>query len=171
MTKDCFSIQQMRELAQKNWPQIVTPSSDLVVSVARLRDLLFENDRPIITSNNLTAAEFDALVTLRKMPCPHELSPTSLGKAMLITSGGLTKVLHQLNDRGLIYRVDDETDRRISRVRLTAEGIKLAEDSLHKVLDRDARLLDQVVSKEELLQLNQLLQKVLNGVESLVHRY
>lgn len=155
---------------QQNWPQAVTPSSDLVVAVARLRDLLFENDRPTITRNGLTTAEFDALVSLRKLPPPYRLTPTSLRRAMLITSGGLTKVLHQLQAKGLVCRMDDGADRRIKRVQLTPNGVSVAEKALYEVLDVDARLLDQVVPRNELVQLNQLLQKLLHGIEALVRR-
>lgn len=170
MTHDCYSIQRMRELMQQNWPQALTPSSDLLVAVARLRDLLFENDRPTIIRNGLTTAEFDALVALRKLPPPHQLTPTSLRRAMLITSGGLTKVLHQLQAKGLVRRMDDGLDRRIKHVQLTPHGVSLAEKTLYEVLDVDSRLLDQVVPRNELVRLNQLLQTLLNGIEALVRR-
>lgn len=154
----------------KHWPDTVTPACDLVTSVARLRDLLLANSRPVIARHNLTGAEFDVLVTLRKMSPPYELTPTSLRNSTLITSGGLTKVLHQLEDKQLIKRKDDPLDRRIKRVQLTEKGIRTAEITLKEVLSTDALLLNQLISNKDLQEFNAVLMKLLAGVEAQVQR-
>jgi len=168
MTTECRSLGQIREKMLEHWPEAVTPACDLVTSVARLSDLLLANGQPTIAHHSLTGAEFDVLVTLRKMAPPYELTPTALRNSMLITSGGLTKVLHQLEDRQLIERKDDPLDGRIKRVRLTKAGVNKAEKALTELLNTDALMLNQLISNKELQELNALLMKLLAGVEAQV---
>lgn len=170
ISKNCRTLSQIREQMVQNWPEAVTPACDLVTTIARLRDLLFANDRPAILNNGLTTAEFDVLVTLRKMVPPYELTPTALGNSTLITSGGLTKVLHQLEEKQLVGRMNDPDDKRIKRVRLTQSGINKAETTLADVLTTDTALLNQLISNDEQQELNTLLMKLLTGVEAQTQR-
>ncbi len=170
MTTDCLSLAQIREKMVENWPDAVTPAGDLVTTVTRLSHLLLAHGRPVFNRHQLTGAEFDVLVTLRKMPPPHELTPTALGDSTLITSGGLTKVLHQLADYQLIERRVDPVDARIKRGRLTKAGIAKAETALNEVLSADSAMLNQLISTKELKQLNTTLMKLLTAIESQVRR-
>ncbi|MEL0082180.1 MAG: MarR family transcriptional regulator, partial [Gammaproteobacteria bacterium] len=166
MHTDLHGLGQIRAEMIKHWPDAVTPACDLVTSVTRLSDLLLANARPVISSHDLTGAEFDVVITLRKMAPPHELTPTVLGQSTLITSGGLTKVLNQLENKQLITRKSDPADRRIKHVRLTSAGIAKAEAALTEVLSADAAMLNQLISNRELQQLNTTLMKLLAGVEA-----
>ncbi|RLA09330.1 MAG: MarR family transcriptional regulator [Gammaproteobacteria bacterium] len=170
MTNDCHSLGQIREKMVDHWPEAVTPACDLVTSVARLSDLLLAHSRPTIASHGLTSSEFDVLITLRKMAPPYELTPTALRNSTLITSGGLTKVLHQLEDRQLVERQDDPLDGRIKRVRLTPAGVNTAESTLAEILSADAAMLNQLISNNALQELNSALMKLLAGVEAQVPR-
>ena len=160
------TLAQIREQTAQNWPEAISLTGDLVTSIVRLRDLLFANDRPAILDNGLSTAEFDVLVTLRKMAPPYELTPTALGSSTLLTSGGLTKVLHQLEQKLLVERLNDPQDKRIKRVQLTAAGIQKAESAMTDVLATDTELLKQLISQEDLQTLNTLLTSLLSGVEA-----
>ena len=160
------TLAQIREQTAQNWPEAISLTGDLVTSIVRLRDLLFANDRPAILDNGLSTAEFDVLVTLRKMAPPYELTPTALGSSTLLTSGGLTKVLHQLEQKLLVERLNDPQDKRIKRVQLTAAGIQKAESAMTDVLATDTELLKQLISQEDLQTLNTLLTSLLSGVET-----
>ena len=160
------TLAQIREQTAQNWPEAISLTGDLVTSIVRLRDLLFANDRPAILDNGLSTAEFDVLVTLRKMAPPYELTPTALGSSTLLTSGGLTKVLHQLEQKLLVERLNDPQDKRIKRVQLTAAGIQKAESAMTDVLATDTELLKQLISQEDLTTLNTLLTSLLSGVET-----
>ena len=152
ISKNCRTLTQIRDQMVQNWPEAVTPAGDLVTCIARLR------------------AEFDVLVTPRKMAPPYELTPTALGNSTLITSGGLTKVLHQLEEKQLVERINDPDDKRIKRVRLTQSGINKAETTLADVLTTDTALLNQLISADEQQKLNTLLMKLLTGVEAQTQR-
>lgn len=53
---------------------------------------------------------------------PHELTPSQLQDSVMITSGGLTKVMQQLEARNLVTRTLQQGGQRISPVRLTQSG-------------------------------------------------
>jgi DNA-binding MarR family transcriptional regulator len=75
----------------------------------------------------VTPTEFDVLATLRNAPPPHELTPSQVQGQMVITSGGLTKVMRQLEERKLVSRSLPGTDQRVKPVRITAAGKRLVE--------------------------------------------
>ena len=104
---------------KKTWPKTVTPTVEVILRIYRLNDLARANTRRQTSRHGLSLTDTDELAALRSAPPPHELSPTELYTAVLISSGGLTKVLHGLEHRGLIGRVVDDKDRRSRRVRLT----------------------------------------------------
>ena len=118
---------------KKNWPKAVSPTGEVCLRVFRLSDLVRARAQRLTSRHGLSLTEIDVLAALRRSPPPHELSPTELYSAVLITSGGLTKVLHGLEHRGLISRVADDTDRRSRRVRLTHAGRALAERTVATV--------------------------------------
>jgi DNA-binding MarR family transcriptional regulator len=65
---------------------------------------------------------------------PHRLSPTFLSRYVVQTSGGMTKTLRRLETDGLVTRVPDEHDGRVSYVQLTAVGKARASASLTVIL-------------------------------------
>ena len=129
---------------RENWPDVVTPSTELMMRIYRLNDLVRENAIRQTEQSGLSFTEFEVLVALRSVKPPHELIPTDLYQAILISSGGLTKVLRALEERGLIARARGETDRRSKPVRLTAAGKNLAERVMPRVLESDEKLLSEV---------------------------
>ena len=106
---------------KKNWPAAVTPASEVTTHIYRLNDLFVTDARRHTARHGVSYTELQVLVWLRSAP-GHELAPTELYSAILISSGGLTKILHGLERRGLIARVADGADRRSRRVRLTPAG-------------------------------------------------
>lgn len=76
------------------------------------------------------------------------LSPTQLYEAMLFSSGGMTKVLKRLEERGLISRIPSTDDRRSLLVRLEEKGAKLISSVLLEVAEYQSQLLS-VLDEEE----------------------
>lgn len=148
-----------------NWPEAVTPIAQLMVRVFRFSSLVLDNARRQVAERGLTLTEFEVLVTLRGVAPPYELVPTALYSAVLISSGGLTKVLHALERRKLITRGSSRTDRRSKPVRLTAKGRALAERAMVDVLRSDAELIGRGLSESEIERLARLLRKLLMKLE------
>src|SRR3954454_6557661 len=81
----------------------------------------------------LTAAElpplpwFEVLATLGRAP-EQRLKMGELAEALVITRGGLTKLVDRLIKAGLLERTFCETDRRVSYATLLPAGVDLLEE-------------------------------------------
>jgi DNA-binding MarR family transcriptional regulator len=81
----------------------------------------------------LTSAElpplpwFEVLATLQRAP-EQRLKMGELAEALVITRGGLTKLVDRLIKAGLLERAFCETDRRVSYATLLPAGIELLEE-------------------------------------------
>tara|TARA_R110002020_G_scaffold34066_25_gene103716 strand:+ start:4416 stop:4895 length:480 start_codon:yes stop_codon:yes gene_type:complete len=69
----------------------------------------------------------DILVNLFRTP---GISQQDLADKLLVGRSNLSMLLPQLEKRGLIVRSGDPRDRRILRLELTAEGIRLTEEAI-----------------------------------------
>ena len=107
----------------------------------------------VIIANGLSVVEFDVLATLRRSPQPYALTPSEIQQSMLITSGGLTKILIELENRGLVSRTTDESDRRIKPVALTEKGLPILYKAMHEL---NVVLKDWVHSSLSSAEVNQL---------------
>ena len=105
-------------------------------------------------------AEFDLLATLRNAEPEHTLTPSELLTHMLLTSGGLSKVMAQLESRGLIVRLCRHDDRRVKPVRLTRAGRALIEQAMAEAVSATADWLHTALQDEELAQLTRLLERL-----------
>lgn len=81
----------------------------------------------------LTAAElpplawFEVLATLDRAP-EQRMKMGDLAEALVITRGGLTKLVDRLIKAGLLERTFCETDRRVSYATLLPAGVELLEE-------------------------------------------
>ncbi len=149
----------------ENWPEAVTPITHLMVRIFRFGNLMLDNATRQAVAQGLTFTELEVLVTLRSAPPPHELAPTDLYSAVLISSGGLTKVLYALQKKNLVTRVKEEADRRSKPVRLTSRGCALAERVLAGVLRSDGKIISSGLSEAEVEHLTRLVRKLLATLE------
>lgn len=150
---------------EETWPEAVTPITHLMVRAYRFGNLILDNAKSQVDRHGLTFTEFEILAALRSAPPPHELVPTDLYDAVLISSGGLTKVLHALAAAGLIARVAGRKDRRSKPLRLTAKGKALVERAMADVLRSDGALIFGALSAAEVERLTRLLRKLLATLE------
>lgn len=139
-------------------------AAETVKRLFRARDLFFSDAKVVMEQIDLSVGEFDALASLRLQGAPYEQTPSNICQANLVSSGGLTKVLNNLEKRGLISRRQCADDQRSRLVKLTPKGKKLIDESLETVLARHEKQLAEALSEDERQTLNQLLRK-LNQVE------
>ncbi|MDP3124759.1 MAG: MarR family transcriptional regulator, partial [Thiobacillus sp.] len=112
-----------KQLPRHEWAESHEPETmPMVLFLHHAQGLSFTLARTVWTRNGLAPAEFDVLATLRNAPAPHELTPTQLQDSLLITSGGLTKVMLQLETRNLVIRSRHQTDQRVKPIKLTPAG-------------------------------------------------
>lgn len=102
----------------------------------------------------VSPSEYDVLYALSK--APDGLRISELMGDMLLTQGGVSRLVARLEDRGLVERVADPADGRASRIRLTAAGV----DAQRRVGLRHGRhvaqLMTSTFSVEQLQQLRAL---------------
>jgi len=114
----------------------------------------------ILTTNELSMVEFDVLAALRRSPPPYSLTPSDIQHAMLISSGGLTKVLIELEKRGLIIRTTNEIDKRIKPATLTDKALQLLDKTMNELNVVLNDWINQALSSSEIDQLSILLAKL-----------
>lgn len=113
----------------------------------------------------LPAGWFDVLAALRRAGEPFELTPTELGRAMLLSSGGVTKRLDRLVAARLVRRRPDPADRRGVIVRLTPRGRQLIERALVEHLANEEEILEALTVSER-RRLDRLLRRLLARLDA-----
>jgi DNA-binding MarR family transcriptional regulator len=107
---------------------------------------------------------FDLLAALRRSGAPYELSPTSLMRATLLSSSGMTKRLDRMEDARLIERRPDPSDRRGTLVRLTRRGKSVVDRAVETHVGNEERLLGPLTAAERRT-LDRLLKNLLTELE------
>ncbi len=162
-----LNVEQLIEKFEANWPQPNQKAGMTCVRLIRGGDIMLAIARKRFEKFNLTPAEFDTLSTLRKIGSEHETTPSCLCKVNLLSSGGLTKVLNNLEYRGLISRQSSAADKRSRSVKLTGEGLSLIDEAMNEVLETHEKVFSSIFNNEEREQLNKLLSKFHKGIEKL----
>nr|WP_062338880.1 MarR family transcriptional regulator [Herbidospora sakaeratensis] len=118
----------------------VTPLQ-VLSRVSRLSRHLERARRAAFAEHGLEPWEFDVLTALRRAGSPYEMSPGSLLRATLVTSGTMTNRIDRLAAAGLVTRNPDPDDRRGVLVRLTVKGLERVDSAFADLLRREQDLL------------------------------
>lgn len=117
-----------------NWPHANTPVHTLTLLLVAMHQQLTRHVLSSCESYGIAPSEFDVLAALRRSAPPYELTPTEILRRTVVTSGGLTKILHRLAEKGWIERITDAADRRSIRARLTPAGNGVIEEAMDRLL-------------------------------------
>lgn len=148
------------------WSESHDPAAMLLaLSLHRAQEQAFSLARAIWSRHGLTPAEFDVLATLRNAPPPHELTPSQLRTAVMITSGGLTKVMRQLEARNLVMRPEPRADLRVKPMRLKAPGKRLVEQAMAELAAASGAWMRGILKAGEIATLTALLEKLSEAEE------
>jgi DNA-binding MarR family transcriptional regulator len=109
--------------------------------VSRLARHLDRARRAAFAAHGLETWEFDVLSALRRQGAPYQLSPGSLLRATLVTSGTMTDRIDRLTEGALVRRLPDPYDKRGVLVQLTERGREVADAALADLLDQERELL------------------------------
>jgi DNA-binding MarR family transcriptional regulator len=126
--------------------QTVRPDLDVrplqVLSrVSRLARHLDRARRAAFAAHGLETWEFDVLSALRRQGEPYQLSPGSLLRATLVTSGTMTNRIDRMSQAGLVSRHKDPQDKRGVLVQLTRAGLRTVDAAMADLLERERALL------------------------------
>jgi DNA-binding MarR family transcriptional regulator len=122
-------------------PSLDTEAMAVVGRILRVARYLERDVELELGRFRLSISEFNALSALRRRGEPHALSPTELSTALMLSSGGLSKLVERLEARGLVVRTPDLTDGRGVVVRLTDEGRALQESAIRAHVANENQLL------------------------------
>jgi DNA-binding MarR family transcriptional regulator len=110
----------------------------------------------------LQTGELHVLLALRRSGKPHELRPTDLFRALLVTSGAMTKRVARLQEGGFIFRVSANDDGRSELVRLTAKGLATADRGITEIARVVAHVTEESgLTRAEIAALDRALRKLL----------
>jgi len=96
----------------------------------------------------LSEGEFDVLATLRRAGAPYARTAGELASHTMITTGGLTKRVDRLVERGLVRRDVDAGDARQRTISLTAAGRALIDDAYTAHIANEQRLLASLPAED-----------------------
>ncbi len=161
-----YSVATLLNRMEANWPEAATPETEVALSLIRLHDILQEKTKEILHQSDLTIAGFEVLATLRALPEPRQLTPTELYKSILISSGGMTKILKHLETKGWIERIENLEDGRSKIVKLTEMGKQVTESAMEKVAASDRAVFNQGFSSADKGKFRALLTHALLKVEA-----
>lgn len=112
-----------------------------------LRSTLFAMRRMynlLAAENGITQGIGYALINIGKNGIPA----TKIAPIMGMTSSSLSRLLKEMETNGLIYRQHDDEDKRVVRIFLTKEGLKLREKVKEVVVNFNRNLFKKVSSEE-----------------------
>ncbi|MBD8080295.1 MarR family winged helix-turn-helix transcriptional regulator [Cellulosimicrobium arenosum] len=111
-------------------PDLDLDAMALLARLGRTAELVDARTQALAADYGVNRGDGDVLFALRRAGAPYRLSPTSLARALLMTTGTMTGRLDRLETRGLIVRVPSTQDRRSLDVELTDEGRRQVDDAV-----------------------------------------
>jgi DNA-binding MarR family transcriptional regulator len=122
-------------------PDIDSSGKSVVGRLLRLEEVVLRTLNQVLEPFGMKYQEYAVLATLRVAGAPYRLSPSRLQSTLLFTSGGLSNLLKRLEKEGWIKRSIDPNDGRGVLVKLTAKGIRLADEAMPRHAAAELHLL------------------------------
>ncbi len=143
-------------------PDLDTSPTHVLQRITRLSLLQEASFAEVFGRHGLSWGEYLVLAALRRAGPPYQMNPTALYASVILSSGGMTKRLDQLENAGLIERRPDPADRRGRLVALSAKGKQVVDRAVVEHLANEERLLG-ALSAAERRKLGDLLRKLLTS--------
>jgi DNA-binding MarR family transcriptional regulator len=112
----------------------------LAIYLMRLGTLIEQDfDRLCQQRYRVSGSDMRVLFALRRGGPPYAKRPTDLFRALLVTSGAMTKKVDRLGSLGMVERVRDPGHQGGFLIRLTKKGVQIA-DQMVEVLARQSAI-------------------------------
>jgi DNA-binding MarR family transcriptional regulator len=129
-------------------PDLDFSSVAVVTRLARVRSHLDAGLARVFTAHGLSSADFQVVVTLRRVGPPYQLPQARLMTELALTSGTVSVRVDRLSSAGVVVRTPDPDDRRGALVRLTGHGLELFDRVAPEHLANEDRLLSALTPAE-----------------------
>lgn len=126
-----------------------------------ISDYISKHSKQIHKDFDVTQAEMDALFALNSFQT--DVTAVEISEALLFTSGGVSKVLKKLEDKGLISREVSQIDKRSALIHLEKAGLEIVLACEPIFRERDDQIFSVLDDKEKEI-LRKALKKVLFSV-------
>jgi DNA-binding MarR family transcriptional regulator len=126
-----------------------------------------EYDRLCRERYKISGADMRVLFALRRAGKPYARRPTDLFRALLVTSGAITKQVDRLIELGFVVRENEKSDDNARfRIQLTPTGLRVVNQAT-ELLSKQSPIRPGLaaLSRSELSSLERLLPKVLIALE------
>lgn len=134
----------------------ITEFGLLVEATRRLMRII---ETSLRDKHDLTAVEFEAMIRMGRSP-ERQMSMSDLATQMVLTSGGITRLVDRLAADGYVDRVSCPSDRRVQWAHLTDLGVETVSEALETHLaDLDDHFFS-VMSPEERATTNTVLDRL-----------
>ena len=134
-------IDELEDAWSREYPGLDASPLPPLVRLARLSLLIEEFQRAVLEPFELSPGDYGVLAALRRDGPPYELTPGRLTSNLRRSTGGMTKMLKRLEERGYVARSPDPDDGRGSRVVLTRQGRTVQERVFEAFLSASGDLL------------------------------
>jgi len=142
-------------------PELDCSGLDVVARVQDVAKMLRRNEDEALEGLDVRMWEYDVLSALRRQGEPFQMAATALARESLLSSGAMTNRIDRLEERGLVSRQADPTDRRGVCVRLSSAGRALVDQAIEaRLCVADEQLAG--LTRGERLAVSSGLRKILN---------
>jgi DNA-binding MarR family transcriptional regulator len=154
------------ELAQRQFPKLDFSAKQVVGRILAIDNVFSRDFGRLLSSYSITPSEFGILNVLRCQGPPYTLAPSAINQLhfSVVTSGGMTNILHGLQNRGFIERLPDPADGRGVLIRLTPKALGMIDAVIEARVLLEHRWLIALDAKER-ASLETLLRKFLVSLE------
>lgn len=153
------AIDDILEQWSEERPELNTTSLGVVIRVMSLYRAFVRQADKALEPLGLELFEYDVLSALRRQGRPYALTATRLAGETGLSTGAMTNRVDKLEERALVRRQRDKSDRRGVFVSLTPAGRRTIDDAIKLRLEAADESLHSISSKEQ-QQLAALLRKV-----------
>jgi DNA-binding MarR family transcriptional regulator len=158
------SVDTNLEIWARELPELDLETEGIVERIHRLERFVDRAMQETLDAFDLSHGEWKVLANLRRAGPPYRGKPGMLSRRLALSSGAMTNRLDNMEERGLVRRLDDPDDRRGVIVELTDEGKRLWDASVAAQAEKES-IVDSALGDREKRQLNELLRRLMHAFE------
>jgi DNA-binding MarR family transcriptional regulator len=148
---------------QRERPGAPVESIEIVTPIWRLAKLLADDRRRVLQACGVDGATLDLLSVLRRAGPPYQLTTREIARRALVTAGAVSQRVAKAEREGLVRRAAAGGGSRAVNVTLTRDGHALVEQTVDRVLGREAEFVRGLTAAER-AELAALLDRLLADV-------
>ena len=158
------SVDANLEVWARELPDLDLETEGIVERIHRLERFVDRAMQETLDAFDVSHGEWKVLANLRRAGPPYRGKPGKLAKRLDLSSGAMTNRLDNMEERGLVRRLDDPDDRRGVIVELTEAGKRLWDDTVAAQAEKES-IVSAALGAREKRQLNELLRRLMHAFE------